>query len=42
LVPEEGSSITYSIPEDVKKYILYFRDVIRDGSAYEIPVLYSE
>ncbi|XP_018019147.1 eukaryotic translation initiation factor 3 subunit L [Hyalella azteca] len=41
-VPEEGSSITYSIPEDVKKYILYFRDIIRDGSAYEIPVLYSE
>ena len=37
-----GEYPTYSIPEEVKKYITYFRDAIRDGNIYDIPSLYME
>ena len=33
---------TYAIPEDIKKYITYFRDSIREGNMYDIPSLYIE
>ncbi|MPC57604.1 hypothetical protein E2C01_051588 [Portunus trituberculatus] len=39
---DRGHYPTYSIPEEVKKYITYFRDAIRDGNIYDIPSLYVE
>ncbi|KAG0730135.1 Eukaryotic translation initiation factor 3 subunit L [Chionoecetes opilio] len=39
---EGGHYPTYSIPEEVKKYITYFRDAIRDGNVYDVPSLYID
>ncbi|CAL4155497.1 unnamed protein product [Meganyctiphanes norvegica] len=37
-----GEYPTYAIPEDVKKYITYFRDAIRENNVYDIPSLYVD
>ena len=37
-----GSYPTFNIPEEIKKYIVYFRDIIREGTVYEIPPLYND
>lgn len=39
---DRGHYTTYAIPDDVKKYISYFRDAIREGHMYDIPSLYVE
>ena len=37
-----NSFVMATIPEEVKKYLLFFRDVIRDMLVFEIPLVYSE
>ncbi|RXG61389.1 Eukaryotic translation initiation factor 3 subunit L [Armadillidium vulgare] len=39
---DRGHYTTYAIPDDVKKYISYFRDAIREGHMYDIPSLYVD
>jgi len=38
----QGNYTSYNIPENIRKYIVYFRDVIRDGTTFEIPPLYND
>lgn len=33
---------SYTIPDEIKKYLTYFRDAIRDGNVYDISSLYMD